>query len=494
MSMSMIARRNGKTWMALLSAALVLLDIGALGAEVVKPNVVVIMADDLGYADLGSYGCKDIPTPNLDRLAKEGVRFTSGYVTGAMCGPSRAGFVTGRVQATFGYYANVSQPLDPAQGLPKMETVASLLQKQGYVTGGVGKWHMGTSNDQHPNSMGYDDWFGFLGGGLMYFPLDHPSYRGRFTPLKRPAKGRDLQHTLPLIHNRNPVEWDQYLTRELTDAGVAFLEKNQDKPFYLFMSYNASHLDLEAPPETIAKFDPVSMTEVPGVKPKSRAIYGAMVYEMDEGIGKLLAKIEELGLSENTVVWFLSDNGGYRGTSDNRPLRGTKGTFYEGGLRVPMIVKWPGELPAGAVLDAPVTSLDIGATALAMAGGDPEHAGLHGKDIRPYITGKSDENPHERLYFRTGDYHAVSGVMREGDLKLIVTKGKAELYNLKDDIGEKANLAKTHPEKLQTMLAEWSEWNKGNKAPLWTKSKNVQYADYDWLKGSQHYKAKPEKK
>ena len=414
--------------------ALLALASQAIAAERDRPNIIVIMADDLGYADLGCYGGKDIPTPNIDRLAADGVRFTSGYVTGNMCGPSRAGFLTGRHQSTFGYYRNVDQPFDPAQGLPKIETIASLLQKQGYTTGGVGKWHMGTANEQHPNAMGFDDWFGFLGGGLMYFPLDHPSYKGRFSPIKRPLNGKYLQHTLPLIHNKKPVQWDQYLTRELTDAGIAFLEKNQVTPFFLFMSYNAPHLDLEAPAETIAKFPEASMTAVPGVTPRTRSIYGAMVHEMDAGIGKLLAKVDELGLDDNTVVWFLSDHGGMRRTSDNRPLRGSKGNSYEGGLRVPLIVKWPGKSPAGAVLHAPVTSLDIGATALAMAGGDPDKAGLQGKDIRAYMTGQSDEAPHDVLYWYTGSYAAPAGVMRAGDFKILVEKGKLEIYKLKVDL------------------------------------------------------------
>ena len=456
-----------------------------------RPNIIVIMADDLGYADVGCYGCEDIPTPHIDKLAEEGVRFTSGYVTWHMCGPSRAGFLTGRHQATFGYYKNISQPFDPAQGLPETETIAGLLQKQGYVTGGVGKWHMGTANDQHPNAMGFDDWFGFLGGGLMYYPLDHPSYKGRFTPLKRPAKHRDIQHTLPLIHNMEPVEWDQYLTRELTDAGIAFLERNREKPFFLFMSYNAPHLDLEAPEETIAKFPEEKMTKVPGVKPSARSVYGAMVYEMDECIGKLLAKVDELGLAGNTVVWFLSDNGGMRRTSDNRPLRGSKGNSYEGGLRVPMIVRWPGKTPAGSVLNEAVTSLDIGATAIAMAGGDPVRAGLHGKDIRPYMTQQSGEAPHDVLYWHTARGATPAGVVREGDFKLIITKGKTELYDLKSDLSETTDLAASHPEQAQEMLARWQEWNNGNRPDLWGAPREAyQYADYEWLKGSQHYRAK----
>jgi arylsulfatase A-like enzyme len=459
-----------------------------------RPNIIVIMADDLGYADIGCYGCKDIPTPHIDQIAAEGVRFTSGYVTAPMCGPSRAGFLTGRIQSTFGYYKNVSQPLDPAEGLPKMETIASLLQKQGYVTGGVGKWHMGTAEDQHPCAMGFDDWFGFLGGGHTYYPLDHPSYHGRFTPIKRPANARTMQHTLPILHNETPVQWEQYLTRELTDQGIAFVKKNQDKPFFLFMAYNAPHEELEAPDESIAKFPAESMTPIPGVKPAARSVYGAMVYEMDEGVGRLLATVNELGLTEKTVVWFLSDNGGMKKTSDNRPLKGAKWDSWEGGLRVPLIVKWPGNSPAGVVLDESVTSLDIGATALAMAGGDPADSGLDGKDIRPYMTAHSSDAPHDLLFWRTGSYAAPGGVLRGGDYKLIFEKGKTQLYNLKDDLGETTDLAASQPERVQTMLSQWKEWDRAsNKPELWTpgKDKNAfQYADYEWLKGSPHYKAK----
>ncbi|MDF7823631.1 sulfatase-like hydrolase/transferase [Pontiellaceae bacterium B12227] len=463
----------------------------SFGVAEPRPNIIVIMADDLGYNDLGCYGCKDIPTPNIDKLAGDGVRFTSGYVTWHMCGPSRAGFITGRNQSSFGYYKNQTTPLDPHQGLPKMETVASLLQKQGYVTGGVGKWHMGTTNDQHPNSMGFDDWFGFMSGGLMYWPLDHPSYKGKYNPLKRPAKWRDIHHTMPVIHNNEPVEWDQYLTRELTDAGIHFVETNKEKPFFLFMSYNAPHLDLEAPEETIAKFPADKMSKVPGVKPEARSIYGAMVYELDLGVGQLLAKVDELGLADNTVVWFLSDNGGMKRTSDNRPLRGAKGTAYEGGLRVPMIVKWPGKTPEAVVLDEMVTSLDIGATALAMAGGNPAEAGLHGKDVRSYMTKQTDEAPHNVLFWHTGKAPGPTGVIRQGDYKLLISKSKVELYNLKDDLGETTDLTASHPERVAAMRGRWMEWNKGNVSDLWkTPPKNAyQYGDYEWLKGSQHYKA-----
>lgn len=459
------------------------------------PNILIVMADDLGYTDLGCYGCKDIRTPHIDSLARHGVRFTNAYATGSMCGPSRAGFITGRFQSSFGYYVNAANPLDPRQGLPAgTTTVASLMQQQGYVTGGVGKWHMGTADHQHPNELGYSDWFGFLGGGLTYYPLDHPSYNGRYETLKRPWGVRDLHHTLPVLHNQKPVQWKQYLTRELTDAGVAFIEKNRDQPFFLFMSYNAPHLELEAPDETIATYPETAMTKVPGVTARSRSIYAAMVDEMDQGVGRILESLEEQGIAENTVVWFLSDHGGMKRTSDNRPLRGAKGSHFEGGLRVPLIVCWPGKVKPGTVLHEPVTSLDIGATSLAMAGGDVADAGLHGVDISSYMNGQTSDAPHESLYWRTAPPHQESGIVREGDFKLLIVRGKMSLFNLNEDISETKNMTGSHPRLVKQLHAQWKEWDQSSQRPLWGRAgkSEYQYADYEWLKGSPHYRAKPE--
>lgn len=463
-----------------------------------RPNMVVIMADDLGYADLGCYGCKDIRTPRLDQLASQGVRFTSAYVTGSMCGPSRAGFITGRNQSCFGYYSNARNPLDPKQGLPAgTTTVASYLQAQGYRTGGVGKWHMGTADHQHPNELGYSDWYGFLSGGLTYYPLEHPSYKGRYETMPRPWGLRDMHHTLPILHNKTPVKWDQYVTHELTDAGVRFIEQKHDKPFYLFMSYNAPHEELEAPQETIAKYPESATTEIPGVKPTSRSIYAAMVDEMDQGIGRLLDTLDEQGIADNTVVMFLSDHGGMKKTSDNRPLRGTKGTNYDGGFRVPLIIRWPGRIAPGGVLDSPVTSLDLGATSLAIAGGELRAADLHGKDITAYLTGKTAQPPHKTLYWRTGPPPKQLGIVLEGGYRLLMTGKEVELYNLNEDIGETINIADQHQTMVRRMTAGWKDWDQISQPPLWKPSRNknkFQFADYDWLKGSPHYQFQPKSK
>lgn len=463
-----------------------------------KPNIVIIMVDDLGYADVGFNGCKDIPTPHIDKLASGGAIFSSGYVSGPMCGPSRAGFITGRMQSSFGWYGNPGAPLDPKQGLPvSVKTIAAYMQDQGYVTGGVGKWHMGTAPHQHPNEMGYSDWYGFLSGGHLYYPMDHSSYNGKYTDTPKPWGMRDMHHTMPMIHNNKPIAWEQYLTHELTDLGVNFIEENREKPFFLFMSYNAPHEYMEAPEESIALFSPEDMTEIPGVKPEIRSIYAAMTYEFDKGVGKLMETLDRLELTENTIVWFLSDNGGMKRTSDNRPLRGAKWASYEGGLRVPFVVSWPGHVKPNTVLDAPVTSLDIGATSVALSGGNLSKTNIDGVDISAYMTGLNKGAPHKELFWRIGrNFNEKSGVLRVGDYKLIVKNDKVQLFNLKEDLSETTDLSKKQPERVQEMLARWKTLNESSKPPLWEKlSKGednkyeYQYKDYEWLKGSPHYKA-----
>ncbi|EMI21234.1 Sulfatase domain protein [Rhodopirellula maiorica SM1] len=259
------------------------------------------------------------------------------------------------------------------------------------------------------------------------------------------------------------------------------------------MSYNAPHEYLEAPKETIAKFPASEMTKIPGVKPQARSIYAAMVDEMDQGIGKLLETLDRLDLSENTLVWFLSDNGGMRRTSDNRPLRGAKWDSFEGGLRVPMVVRWPGIVKPGTLLDHPVTSLDIGATAVALAGGDLSKTQLDGADITAYMTGQTSDAPHDELFWRTSRKAGQkSGVLRVGDYKLIVQRNGAQLFNLKDDLSETTDLSKTQPERVQTMLARWQELDQQSKPSYFESTEKgkdaYQYADYLWLKGTPHYR------
>ena len=419
----------------------------SLSAE--RPNVVIIVGDDMGYADVGFHGCQDIPTPHLDALAAAGVRCTNGYVSGPYCSPTRAGLLTGRYQTRFGHEFNPGG--SPDQGLPLSETtIANRLQAADYKTGLIGKWHLGAADDHHPNARGFDEFFGFIGGA-------HPYVTGQGAPIFR---------------NREQVKETEYLTDAFGREAVAFIDRHQDEPFFLYLAFNAVHTPLEAQAERLAKFGDIA-------DPKRRK-YAAMMSAMDDAIGEVLAKLDADGLSDNTLVFFISDNGGptmattATNGSINSPLRGSKRTTLEGGVRVPFLAKWPGKLPAGKVYEQPVIQLDATRTALAAAGVDT--AGddkLEGVDLLPFLAGENNDAPHKALFWRFGPQMAV----RQGDWKLVkydpvVDGGKkgatdARLYNLAEDIGEEDNVIAEEPEKAQELQAAWDEWNKSNVPPLW---------------------------
>ncbi len=413
-----------------------------------KPNVIVIVGDDMGYADVGAHGCKDIPTPNLDALAKAGVRFTNGYVSGPYCSPTRAGLLTGRYQTRFGHEFN---PAGGGAGLPLTETtIADRMKTAGYATGWVGKWHLG-ANEKHPQKRGFDDAFGFLGGAHSYFPD-----KGKGETILRGTK------------NANETE---YLTDAFGREAVAFVDKNKAKPFFLYLAFNAVHTPMHATDARLKKFE--------GIKDNQRRTYAAMMFAMDEAIGKLLAKLKDEKLEQNTLIFFFSDNGGptMQGTtinaSVNAPLRGSKRTTLEGGVRVPFFVKWPAKIPADKVYDNPVIQIDVLPTVLAAAGVEPKAEWkLDGVNLLPHLTGDAKATPHEALYWRFGAQMAI----RKGDWKLVKYDATAEggkgtsparLYNLADDIGEKTDLTAKQPEKVKELQAAWDKWNEGNVAPLW---------------------------
>lgn len=422
----------------------------AWAAGPAKPNIVVILGDDMGYADIGVHGCKDIPTPNIDSLARDGVRFTNGYVSGPYCSPTRAGLLTGRYQTRFGHEFN---PGGGTQGLPVTETtIADRLKAAGYATGLVGKWHLGSSPAHHPQKRGFDEFFGFLGGAHPYFPekaMAPPIFRGT----------TDSGET-------------EYLTDAFGREAVAFVEKHQAHPFFLYLAFNAVHTPMHATDARLKKFE--------GIADIRRRTYAAMMWAMDEAVGKLLAKLRQEKLDGNTLVVFFSDNGGptMPGTtingSRNDPLRGSKRTTLEGGVRVPFLVRWPGKVAAGKVYDRPVIQLDILPTALAAAGVEPKPDWkLDGVDLLPYLSGKKTGQPHDALFWRFGKQMAV----RQGDWKLVrydpnadEQKGAAtpaKLYNLAADIGETTDLAAKNPEKVKELRAAWEGWNRGNVSPLW---------------------------
>ncbi len=419
-----------------------------------RPAVVVILADDLGWADVGVHGCRDIPTPNIDRLAASGVRCESGYSAHPFCSPMRASLLTGRYQHRFGYERNIAyDPHNRHMGLPPGErTIASRLQKAGYATGMVGKWHLGAAQPFHPRRRGFDFFFGFLGGGHDYFEvsLARPMGEGYFTPLER---------------NGEPAPLDGYLTTALTREAIGFIESQprgeERRPFFLYVAYNAPHTPMQAPPEILERFASIA--------DRKRRAYAAMVSAMDDGIGEILDCLERLELRRSTLVFFLSDNGGPEraNASRNDPLRGQKGDVWEGGIRVPFVASWPGLLPSGEVYREPVISIDIACTALAAAGIDPAtDERLEGVDLVPFLSGKRAGPPHDALFWRKEN--GAAWAVRAGSLKLLRRGGAeaVELYDLSADIGESTDLAAKRPQEVRRLRSLWEEWNGANEPPF----------------------------
>ena len=412
-----------------------------------RPNILLIVGDDMGYADVGFHGCKDIPTPHLDALAAAGLRCTNGYVTGPYCSPTRAGLLTGRQQNRFGHEYNPGG----GNGLPLTETLLpERLAKAGYATGMVGKWHLGAKPEQTPPRRGFAEFFGFLGGAHSYF------------------------NTGGILRGAEPVKEMDYTTDAFGREAVAFVRGHKDKPWFLYLAFNAVHTPMDATDARLAKFAAIA--------DKKRRTYAAMMSALDDNIGRVRQALQESGQAERTLIFFISDNGGptMNGTttngSSNAPLRGSKRTTLEGGIRVPFLVAWPGQLKP-AVYDSPVVQLDLHATALAAAGVTVEpEAKLEGVDLLPYFSGAKKEAPHDALYWRFGAQMAI----RQGDWKLVRYDGNADtntgkaqpvsavkLYDLSKDIHEDKDLAAEQPEKVKQLQARWDEWNRGNVKPLW---------------------------
>ena len=392
------------------------------------PNLVLIIADDLGYADVGFNGCKDIPTPHIDRIAKEGVLFTNGYVTWPACGPSRAGLITGRYQGRFGFSRNpLFAPNDPNMGLPLSEqTLSEALQQAGYRSAAIGKWHLGAHPSQRPLKRGFDDFFGFLTGGHRYFPeewtlADEYEVTAQFEAYKT-----------KLLRNDTRIEESEYLTDALSREAAHYIKEYKDNPFFIYLSYNAPHAPLQATEKYMNRFDHIA-------DPK-RKTYAAMVSAVDDGVGLVLDQLEKLNLSENTLVVFLSDNGGpeNRNASDNGPLRGQKGDLFEGGIRVPMAMRWPNKIQASSVYEEPVVSLDIFSMMIAQNFNKIQLRNpLDGVDILPYLTGIQTGPPHESLFWRRFDLEWSA--IRHMGFKLIDSTAQAQLFNLESDLGESVN-------------------------------------------------------
>ena len=425
-----------------------------------KPaNILLIVADDMGYADLGVHGSRDVLTPNIDALAAGGIRFTDGYVTGPYCSPTRAGLLTGRYPQRFGHEFNVNVgPAFEGLGLPLTErTLADRLREAGYSTALFGKWHLGASAKYHPMDRGFDEFLGFLGGAHSYHDVGEGTNN-------------------PLLDGRKPAVQMSYLTDMLTDRAVSFLQRERTQPFFLYLAYNAVHTPLHTTEKYMERFAHIGNQQ--------RRTYAAMVAAMDDGIGRVMATLRERKLEDDTLVLFFSDNGGptMPGTtingSSNAPLRGSKRQTYEGGIRVPFIVRWKGQLAEGRVDSRPVIQLDVFPTALAAAGVKIDPAWkLDGVNLLPLLKAGVSARPHDALFWRLGGMMAI----RKGDWKLVKTSegplstdltrlkdlADAELFDLSSDISESKNAAAAHPGVVKDLADTWQRWNSELAKPLW---------------------------
>ena len=415
-----------------------------------RPNIVLIVGDDMGYADIGVHGCKDIPTPHIDSLAKNGVRCTSGYVSGPYCSPTRAGLLTGRYQQRFGHEFNPGPSPTGEVGLPVDQvTLADRLKQAGYKTGMVGKWHLGNAEKFHPLNRGFQEFYGFLGGAHSYFVSDNRGTKGQVNAVLRGFE---------------PVQEPEYLTDAFAREAVAFIDRHQKQPFFLYLTFNAVHTPMHATDKYLAQFKDVT--------DERRRTYCAMMSAMDDAIGAVLAKLDEARLTENTLVMFVSDNGGPQpaNASSNAPLRGNKATTWEGGIRVPYLIQWKGKLRSGFTFDQPVIQLDMHATALAAAGAKIPGE-LDGVNLLPHLTGEKTSPPHEALYWRFGPQFAI----RMGNYKLVKATGidQPQLFDLAADIGETQDLSGAKPDVVKDLTARYEEWNKTLDKPRWIASQRL---------------------
>lgn len=417
-----------------------------------KPNIILIVADDQGYADLGVQGATDIKTPNIDSLAASGTRFTNGYVSCAVCSPSRAGMSTGMYQTRFGHEVNPGPDAAENFGLPTdQKTLAAYLKSAGYVTGAVGKWHLGNREECRPLHRGFDSYFGFLGGAHAYV---------------KPVREKGLN---VVRRDDTPITETRYLTYAFNQEATDFIEKNKAKPFFLYLAYNAIHTPLQEAPNQADRF--------PNIADPRRRTMATMLAAMDDGVGRVLKTLRDNGLEDNTLIFYISDNGGptFGNTSRNTPLSGYKGQLLEGGIRIPFIVRWKSKLPEGKVYEKPVISLDILPTALAAAGTKPAASpAIDGVNLLPFLQGQDKGTPHDKLFWRFGQQYAV----RAGDWKLLKMGNAApQLFNLASDIAETSDLVSQNKAKAQELQQAYEAFNKGNVPALWRDSRDAKGQD-----------------
>lgn len=462
------------------------------------PNVIILLADDLGKYEVSAYGAEHIATPHIDQIGREGVIFNEGYVTAPTCAPSRAGIMTGRIQNRFGFETQImefyptnmveylsgkylvntgdfevkSKPDFPSewqvhkQGVPPTEiTLAEMFRQMGYATAITGKWHLGISRHNLPLNRGFGYQYGFYGASSLYTPernwshvinYEHESFStqyqwdmGRFGEAAIMEMGEEVYE-------------EKYLTYSIRDKALGFIEDHKDEPFFLYCAFSAPHVPFQAPVEYYCMYE--------HIEDENKRVYYSMISALDDAVGVIHQKIRDLGIEENTIIYFLSDNGGatYTHATDNGPLKGGKLTQFEGGINVPFMMKWKGKIPAGMRYDLPVSSTDIFVTSVINAGGNlPDDRQYDGVDLMPYILGENPGRPHPHLFWRADHIWAI----RDGDYKLILSTrdGWAELYDLKQDKSEVYNLKDQMPDlyiQLRNAHETWQQ-NELPERPMW---------------------------
>ncbi len=438
--------------------------------EVAHPNVILILADDMGYGDLSIQGNTLVSTPHIDSIAERGIRFTDGYVTAPVCSPSRAGLLSGRYPQRFGHEFNPggrprpSNPVYERLGLPTNQVLLPQLMKDlGYSTGLVGKWHLGYAPQFLPQSRGFDEYFGFLTGARNYIRPEgagdaEEELVGEDTPPARAGGGLGS----PIFRGTEPVVEDEYLTDAFGREAVDFIQRHREKPFFLYVAFNAVHAPLQATQPYLDR--------VANIEDRRKRTYAAMTIALDDAVGRILKTLDETQLSNRTLVIFLSDNGGvYRPDqpifADNGPLRAGKLFVHEGGTRVPFLMQWPGHIDAGTVYRHPVSAMDVLPTVLGIAGGTPPpDRPMDGVNLLPYVTRQKRGTPHAFLAWRLGENRAL----RKGDWKFLQYGNNApKLFNLADDIGEAKDLSRERPKKLKKLMQLYAQWESEMIAPVY---------------------------
>ena len=427
-----------------------------------KPNVMVIFADDMGYNDLSCQGSEDIRTPNIDKLAHNGVRFTDGYVTAPQCSPSRAALLTGQYQQRFGHESNPERVFRNSFGLDRSKkTLGDYMRQDGYLTGAVGKWDLGRCLWAHPLNRGFDMWYGFLTGCRYYYDPPLPRKIPDYVML---CTGKD---------RKSRIHVKRYLTDLLTDGTIQMIEKAQKagKPFCIYVAYNAPHSPFQAPEKYLKR----NMH----IKNPRRRVYAGMITALDDGVGRIMQTLRKLGIEKNTMVFFISDNGApYKSSNkkldetegSNAPLRGWKGKCFEGGIRIPFILQWPAKLKGGQIYSKAVSSLDVIPTVLAAAGEKAnKDTKFDGVNLLPYISGSATGAPHKYMFWRWSGQMAA----RSGDWKIYFSgadRGRFQLFDLKNDIAEKQDLSEKYPGRLNELKGALLTWNNQLKSPTWKKA------------------------